>query len=141
MSRCGRLREVSELAIADRIYNEWTDSEDEVVDILRRKVEVSALGPSGLQPVCVPKGALSNGYPWVRTLFSPQQMVATVRRAKPNRRYREFTLKPASEISGSFISPAMQTVEYHCVFFERQRYLRVNGLLTLAYSGEDLCHA
>lgn len=127
-----------DLQIADRIYDPWADTEDEIIDILTREVSMSRLVKSTLRPVCLQTGAIGDRSPCESTLVSPKQMVARLRPMKTNPRYKCFVLEAADMIDGATVIESLESVTYHCIFFERKRYLQVNGLHLLAYTTEDL---
>lgn len=129
---------VEALCIADRVYDPISDTMDEVVDILARRIAPTKAMSLGVWPVTLAKGSVLPGVPHSSISVSPHQGVVVLRDIPGNGRHREMVVMPAVSLGSARPSEFRAELTYYCIFFDRKRYLEANGLSVAAYTLEDI---
>lgn len=135
----GEERPVQDLSIADRIFDPFTEGEDEIADILQRRLPPCGQRGAALAPVRIGKGQLFSGRPRQDLRLSPWQLVMM---AEPRRQARgpaSLLCYPARDISSDRLPPGAD-ITYFAIFFDRPRFIEVSGVLVRTYTLEDICH-
>lgn len=136
----GVTRPVTDLRIADRVFDPMTGTDTEISDILSRRFDATRAHQLGITPICVPPGTITSTCPQEPTVLSPNQLVLTPAPIRSDLRYPQLALCRAWQIFGAFTLNDLDVVDYFCVFFDRSRFIDVNGMLVAAYTIEDLMH-
>lgn len=135
----GEERPVQDLAIADRIFNPFTEGYDSIVDIHRRRVQLCDHRSHALTPVLIEKGQLFSGAPRHDLRLSPWQLVMMVDRKRVANGPFSLSCYPAKDISNDRI-PATGDITYYAIFFDRHRFIEVSGVLLKSYTLEETRH-
>lgn len=144
-------RRVQDLRIADRIFNPFTRDHDEIVDILSRTVVPGSRAAASLWPKVIPAGSLAPGRPRRDLILSPAQIVMTLRPAAPLPGAAQggglSDMAPPSvpavverrvDTLTNIAKAADKPVRYFAIFFDFPRFLDTSGVLTRAFTLEDV---
>lgn len=135
----GEERPVQELSIADRIFNPFTEGEDEITDILQRKLPLCSRRGPALAPVRIGKGQLFSGRPRQDLRLSPWQLVMVAETRRLARGPASLLCYPAKDISSERL-PLTGDITYFALFFDRPRFVEASGVLVQTYTLEDISH-
>lgn len=133
----GTTRPIQDLRIADRVFDPVSGADDEIVDILARRISVSS--SERLRPLTLSPDAVGPGCPIRSVILSPAQivMLPVVSAGSDCRRHLVESL--ASNVPRA-VPASLKEAFYFAVFFERPRFIDVSGICARAYTLEDISH-
>lgn len=127
------LQRVDDLMIGQMVYNHFTRSYDEIIDILIREVKISG-GSHPWTPIEIPTNRLGENRPYKNLLVSPQQEILTTLNASKGN-FREIGNVGASEL-GFKTKEILREITYCALFFERPRAVVAHGVLCLGMTND-----
>lgn len=135
-------RRVQDLRVSDCIFNPFTGTCDQIVDILTQEIGPDSQQAAGLWPKVIPAGSLAPGRPRRDLILSPAQVVMTVRAPASASGATSPSVPVAMEIRVDALTTiakaADRPIRYFAIFFDDPRFLDTSGVLTRAFTRDDL---